>query len=79
MYTTSIYGTRRQQVTTRSGAVLERQYVFLPAETWEALRMLCITQHRSGSQIIGSLIDIASAHVGNPTEKRNEQADSRTN
>jgi hypothetical protein len=64
MYNTTIHGTRRQQVTTQSGALLERQYVFLPAETWEALRRLCVTQHRSGSQIIASLINIASAQVG---------------
>lgn len=73
---TVIPGTRRQQVTTRSDMVLERQYVYLDSATWEALRKLCVAQHRSGSQVIASLINLATtAQVG----ARNDSKTDRTN
>jgi hypothetical protein len=75
----SIYRTRRQQVTTASGNVLQRQYIYMDDASWDALRQICIAQHRSGSQVIASLINIAAAQVGTRTEKRNEQTSPRTN
>lgn len=56
----SIPGTRRQRITARSGEVLERSYVFLPAETWAALTQLCHTSGRSSSEVIESLINSAA-------------------
>jgi hypothetical protein len=58
---TTVPYTSRQRLVTRSGAVLERAYVFLPAATWEALTRLCASQHRSGSQIIENLINLADS------------------
>lgn len=52
---------RRQRVATTTGVQLERSYVFLPAKTWEALERLAYVQHRSGSQIIETLISTASS------------------
>lgn len=56
----SIPNTRRQRLVTRSGDVLERAYVFLPPQAWEALASLCEVMGRSGSQVIESLIATAS-------------------
>jgi hypothetical protein len=56
----SIPNTQRQRLVTRSGNVLERAYVFLPPQTWEALASLCEVMGRSGSQVIESLIETAS-------------------
>jgi len=56
----SVPNSRRQRLVTRSGDVLERAYVFLPAESWEALASLCEVMGRSGSQVIESLIETAS-------------------
>ena len=64
---TTIQGTRRQRVATRSGAVLERQYIFLSAEDWDSLQRICEASRRSHSQAIASLIHIA-AHESNRTE-----------
>ena len=58
---TTVPYTSRQRLVTRSGAVLERAYVFLPAATWDALQRLCASQHRSGSQIIENLINLADS------------------
>lgn len=58
---TTVPHTSRQRLVTRSGAVLERAYVFLPAASWEALQRLCASQHRSGSQIIENLINLADS------------------
>lgn len=58
---TMIPHTRRQRITTRSGDVLERAYVFMPAESWEALQRLCVASQQSGSQVIEALINIASS------------------
>lgn len=55
----SIPFTRRQQVTTQTGVLLQRQSIYLPAEAWYALQRLCVAQRRSGSQVIESLINIA--------------------
>ncbi len=51
--------TSRQKLTTSEGIELERQFIYAPAETWAALRRLSIAQHRSGSQVIQSLISLA--------------------
>lgn len=64
---TTIEGTRRQRVVTKSGAVLERQYIFLSAQDWDSLQQICEASRRSHSQAISSLINIA-AHVSNRTE-----------
>jgi hypothetical protein len=58
--------TSRQRITTRSGVALERAYVFMPAEVWNALQSLCVAQHRSGSQVIEHLIN--NAISGNQTK-----------
>lgn len=57
---TTIPNTRRQILTTKSGVELERAYVFMPAESWEALQRLCYAQGRSGSQVLQSLIALAA-------------------
>jgi hypothetical protein len=63
--------TKRQSITTRSGAVLERAYVFMPSASWEALQTLCMTAHQSSSQVIESLI--SNAISGNQSKDINEQ------
>lgn len=66
----SIPNSRRQRLVTRSGDVLERAYVFLPPQTWEALASLCEIMSRSGSQVIESLI--ATASRGNLKDNNND-------
>ena len=66
----SIPNTRRQRLVTRSGDVLERAYIFLPPQTWEALASLCEVMGRSGSQVIESLI--ATASRGNLKDNNND-------
>jgi hypothetical protein len=66
--------TRRQQIITGAGVLLQRQSVYLPADTWKALQELCTTQRRSGSVVIQSLIEIAVRG----TRKDNENAHSHT-
>jgi hypothetical protein len=56
----SVPNTRRQRIVAQSGDVLERAYVFLPPQTWEALRDLCEVMGCSGSQVIEALIETAS-------------------
>lgn len=56
----TIRGTSRQTVTTRNGVELQRQYIVLPEPVWAKLQAMCVTQHRSGSQLIEALINIAS-------------------
>jgi hypothetical protein len=63
---------RRQTVSTTNGTVLERQHIYLPAATWEALQQLSIASHRSGSQIIESLIEIAAR--GQLIKDKNDQS-----
>jgi DNA polymerase III delta subunit len=53
--------TKRQRITTRTGAALERSYVFMHAASWEALHRLCESQRLSGSQVIEQLISIADS------------------
>jgi hypothetical protein len=64
--------TKRQRVVTDTGAVLERSYVFLPPESWAALKRLSVASHRSNSQVIEALVTIASR--GSPVKDTNEQA-----
>lgn len=54
---------RRQRVTTQSGVALQRQAIYLPEATWEALQRLCYASRSSGSQVIENLIETA-AHGG---------------
>ena len=67
---TGIAQSRRQRLTTRSGEVLERAYVFLPAEAWHALRHLCTIHGVSNSKAIEMLIN--SANSGDLKGKENE-------
>lgn len=64
---------KRQRVTTGMGTVLERAYIFMPPESWAALRRLSIVAHRSNSQIIEQLIAAATcggtAHGGNQVKE----------
>jgi hypothetical protein len=64
---TTIAGTRRQSITSKSGVELERAYIFMPSHCWDQLTALCYAQGRSGSEVIQSLIKIAS--IGTPKEK----------
>jgi hypothetical protein len=73
----SVPNTRRQRLVTRSGDVLERAYVFLPPQTWEALASLCEVMGHSGSQVIESLI--ATASRGNLKDNNNGSETIRTN
>jgi len=57
---TTVHGTRRQRVVTGNGTVLERQAIYLPAETWDALHRLSTKNRRSGSEVIQNLIEIAN-------------------
>lgn len=57
---TTIPFTKRQRITTRSGAVLERSYVVMPAKAWQELQRLCEIHHSSGSEVIEQLISQAS-------------------
>ena len=57
---TTIAGTRRQSITTKSGIELERASIYMPADSWEALQRLCYAQGRSGSQVLQSLIALAA-------------------
>lgn len=50
---------RRQSLITRSGEVLERSYVFLPPETWAALKELCNDLNCSNSKVIERLVNNA--------------------
>lgn len=56
---TGIAQSRRQRLTTRSGEVLERAYVFLPAEAWNDLWHLCTVHGVSNSKVIEMLINSA--------------------
>ena len=56
---TTITGTARQQIVSRSGVALQRQYLFMPEDSWQALHRLCSIQQRSGSQVIQFLISTA--------------------
>lgn len=51
--------TSRQRITASDGTVLQRQYLFMPEESWLALQRLCYASHKSGSQVIQQLISIA--------------------
>ena len=61
--------TNRQRITTKAGIALERSYVFMETASWDALARLCDQQGRSGSQVIASLIAIAS--IGKQKDKTN--------
>ena len=63
--------TNRQRVTTKAGIELERSYVFMDAASWQALQRLCDQQGRSGSQVIQSLIAIAS--IGKQKDQINDR------
>ena len=69
---TVIVGTRRQRVLTRAGVTLERQAVYLPPETWQALQRICGANRQGGSQVIQHLIELADRG----TRKDNNHANS---
>jgi len=72
----TIANTSRQRITTRDGSVLERQYLFMPAESWAQLQRLCYASHQSGSQVIQKLISIADTgtQVKDKTNESNRTA-----
>lgn len=55
-----IPGTTRTRIISDGGRVLEKQAVYLPPQCWAALKRLSYEQRRSGSQIIESLIVLAT-------------------
>jgi len=67
MKPTMIPHTKRQTITTKSGVELERAYLFMASDSWEQLQALCYAQGRSSSQIIQSLISLAT--IGNQKDK----------
>ena len=68
---TTIPHTKRQRITTQSGVLLERAYLFMPEESWNELQRLCIASHQSGSQVVQQLISTAT--IGNQKDNTNEQ------
>jgi len=66
----SIPYTNRQRITAGNGIVLERQYVFMPPESWAALQRICHALHLSGSQVIQQLI--STADLGKQKDDTNE-------
>lgn len=70
----SIPNSSRQRIVTRDGAVLERQYLFMPAESWAELQHLCYASHQSGSLVIQQLI--SDAYLGATKDKTNESTSS---
>jgi hypothetical protein len=76
MKPTTIPHTKRQRVLNGAGLVLERAYIFLPEDSWAALKRLSLASHKSSSQVIEALISIASR--GNPVKDTNEQTSNRT-
>lgn len=64
--TSYLKGTRRQQVTSRTGVPLERQSIYMPTEVWADLARLSHAQSRSFSLVIQSLIAIAAKSAGTP-------------
>lgn len=77
MNPTTIQHTKRQRITTKSGVDLERAYVFMPSDCWEQLQALCHAQGRSGSQVIQSLISLAT--IGNHKDQSNVKSLIRAN
>jgi hypothetical protein len=71
---TGIANSRRQRLTTRSGEVLERAYVFLTAEAWHDLRSLSTVHGISNSKVIAMLINNAK---NGEQEDKNEPPCSR--
>lgn len=70
---TGVACTRRQRVVTQAGVTLERQALYLPHETWQALQRICVANRQSGSHVIQHLIELADR--GNPVkEKHNERS-----
>lgn len=76
----TVPGTRRQRVTTESGTELQRSNIYLPAETWQLLRQLSMATHRSGSQVVESLINdaVRGDQVKEPHDKRSSAANTGT-
>ena len=72
----TIPNTSRQRITTHDGSVLERQYIFMPAESWAALQRLCYASHQSGSQVIQQLISIAD--TGNQVKEKTNESNPST-
>lgn len=63
---TSVPDTRRQAIATRSGTVLQRQYIYLPLEAWSLLQALARSNNTSVSQLIETF---AFSGIANSKEK----------
>jgi hypothetical protein len=59
---TSISGTKRQICQNAAGQTVERAYLYLLPETWQALRGLTRTTGLPQSELIETLIRAASGH-----------------
>lgn len=68
---TTLKGTPRQRIQTASGLLLERRYVYLPPEVWEALYALSSVFDISASQYICDLIN--AAKVGTIEKDKNNE------
>lgn len=77
MNPTTIPHTKRQAIVTDTGTALERAYIYMPPESWAALKRLSIANRRSTSQVIEALVSIASR--GNQVKDTNEQTQTRYN
>jgi hypothetical protein len=66
--------TSRQRITASDGTVLQRQYLFMPEDSWLALQRLCYASHKSGSQVIQHLISIAD--TGSQVKETNNEPSS---
>jgi hypothetical protein len=75
MKPTTIPHTKRQAVVTDTGTALERAYIYMPPESWAALKRLSIANHRSTSQVLEALVSTASR--GNQVKDTNEQSSPR--
>jgi len=53
-------GKQRQRFTTISGLVLERAYISMKPTTWDTLTEMSRTQGRSHSDVMESLVQLAS-------------------
>lgn len=48
-----------QHIVTADGGNLERRFVYMDSESWEALRRVCMRSKLSGSRVISQLVAIA--------------------
>lgn len=53
-------GTTRKRITSSSGVIVERQFIYLEPHQWDNLAKLARLQGTSGSNVIARLIDLAT-------------------